>query len=171
MDLYRADRRTLADMKSKYSGGFAAWCPLTVAQARTLIGLMMGNTDTTGLPSHLVSHFGTKSKLNDLSAYIKWTKNKTDTVWISTAINTECGGQSSGATVFKFTIDFKEFDIVGNKLSPLPKGRGSDLQPSLLLDGDTLGGSNLIALNHGPRHDAEVAFLTTIPLSKVVGTV
>lgn len=170
MILYRADTRTPETMRTKFRDGFKAWCPLTLEQARKFAQLFAGSTDSKGLPPHLVKQFGKGAKLNDLSAYIKWTKNKTSTVWISTAINKDCGGQSSGATIYEMSIDLKEFEITGAVLSALPGGRKSNLKPSVVLDGDSIDKSTLIAINHGPVHDAEVAFLTTIPINKITRT-
>lgn len=168
MYLYRADGRTYQEMKTKYPQGFKAWCPLNINQAKKFAAIFAGSLDITGLPDHLKKHFGNGGNLLDLSAYIKWTKNKTSTVWISTAINTDCGGQGSGGTIYKFNIKLKEYKIQGRSLAALPAGRTSNLQPSLLLDGPSISSSNIIAINHGPRHDAEVAFITTIPLSCIV---
>ncbi len=168
MILYRADKRTRDVMEKQFKQGFAAWCPLDISQARKFASLFAGSKDTAGLPQHLVEHFKAGAKLNDLSAHIKWTKNQTQTVWISTAINEDCGGQSTGATIHKFSIDLREFTILGSGLLELTQGRQSDLKPSLLLDSDNIMSSNLIAINHGPRKDAEVAFLTTIPLNYLV---
>jgi hypothetical protein len=64
----------------------------------------------------------------------------------------------------------KEFEITGTVLKALPGGRKSNLKPSLVLDGDSIDKSTLIAINHGPVQDAEVAFLTTIPLNKITKT-
>ncbi|KVP50010.1 C80 family cysteine peptidase [Burkholderia ubonensis] len=166
--LYRADGRTFEELKGKFPDGFTAWTPLGVGGARKLVSTFLGEKDTSGLPKHVVDKIGewNNPKLNDLSTYIKYTKDKS-TVWVSTAINTDAGGQSSGAPLYKISGKLYEFDIKGNVLIPLPNGRTSNLKPSLLLDAPTLSESKLIALNHGPLNDAEVSFLTPIPLSIV----
>ncbi len=172
MDLYRADKRTLKKMQDDFPRGFEAWVPLTAAQARKFVSLCLGSSDTDGLPLNLVSQYKDKNnfrQLGDFSTFIKYNKDQS-TVWISTAINTECGGQSGGATRYKFTFALNEFSVVNKKLVPLVGGRKSALKPTLLLDGAGIADSNFIAINHGPLDDAEVSFLTTIPLDKITGT-
>lgn len=166
--LYRADTRTLERMRTDFPAGFSAWVPLGVEGARTFMGAFLGGRETSGLPAHVVGQIGKwgNPKLRDLSQYIKYTKDKS-TVWVSTAINTEAGGQSSGAPLHKISAHLYEFEIVDNRLVPLPDGRRNALKPSLLLDAPTLEASSLIALNHGPLHDAEISFFTPIPLSMV----
>lgn len=169
MILYRADGRTMAEIRER--DGFQAWCPLDLQQARKFACLFTGSTDDAGLPAHLQEQFGDgKKKLNDLSAYIKWTKDKSSTVWISTAINDDCGGQGSGGSIFRIEADLKEYDISGSNLVLLQEGRRSNLKPSLVLDGDTIMTSTIIALNHGPKDDAEVSFLTAIPNNLIKDT-
>ncbi|MBN3821909.1 hypothetical protein G3N57_37775, partial [Paraburkholderia sp. Se-20369] len=166
--LYRADARTLERMRTDFPAGFTAWVPLGAEGARTLMRAFLGGKETSGLPKHVVDQIGKwgNPQLNDLSQYIKYTKDQS-TVWVSTAINTEAGGQSSGAPLHKISARLYEFEIKDNRLVPLPDGRRSLVKPSLMLDAPTLEASSLIALNHGPLEDAEISFFTPIPLSMV----
>ncbi|WP_246593436.1 RHS repeat protein [Photorhabdus akhurstii] len=167
--LYRADNRSFEEMQSKFPEGFKAWTPLDTKMARQFASIFIGQKDTSNLPKETVkniSTWGAKPKLKDLSNYIKYTKDKS-TVWVSTAINTEAGGQSSGAPLHKIDMDLYEFAIDGQKLNPLPEGRTKNMVPSLLLDTPQIETSSIIALNHGPVNDAEISFLTTIPLKNV----
>jgi insecticidal toxin complex protein TccC len=165
--LYRADGRSLATMQSDFSDGFKAWCPLDTTKARKFMSLFCGSSDTSGLPAHLDRQFrGKTNSLGDLSAYIKWTKNKSETVWTSCAINDKCGGQiSDGDTIFKITITLNEYLVTGSRLSA--GQRTGRLKPSLLLDGTSIANSTIIAINHGPLDDAEISFITTVPLDYV----
>ncbi|WP_387692441.1 RHS repeat-associated core domain-containing protein [Photorhabdus sp. RM71S] len=167
--LYRADNRSFEEMQSKFPEGFKAWTPLDTKMARQFASIFIGQKDTSNLPQETVKNinkWGAKPKLNDLSNYIKYTKDRS-TVWVSTAINTEAGGQSSGAPLHEINMDLYELTIDGQKLNPLPKGRTKDRVPSLLLDTPEIETASIIALNHGPVNDAEVSFLTTIPLKNV----
>ncbi|RKP46820.1 hypothetical protein [Trinickia fusca] len=166
--LYRADTRTYEQMQTGFPEGFTAWTPIGVSGAQQLANVFLGSKDTSGLPRHVSDKVGEwpNPKLADLSTYIKYTKDKS-TVWVSTAINTEAGGQSSGAPLYKISARFYEFEIQNRQLVPLPNGRTSNLKPSLLLDAPMLEASTIVALNHGPLRDAEVSFLTPIPLSIV----
>lgn len=166
---YRADNRAYEQLKNSSPEGFTAWVPLDVVQARKLASIFVGGKDTSGLPKHVVENitkWGGKPKLNDLSTYIKYTKDKS-TVWVSTAINTEAGGQSSGAPLYEITMVLNEFKIGRTGLEPLLGGRSKNMEFSLLLDGSSIENSQVIALNHGPKDDAEVSFLTKIPMSNI----
>ncbi|OLF53406.1 hypothetical protein BTN82_16710 [Pseudomonas chlororaphis] len=142
---------------------------MNTEQARKFASIFVGGKDTSGLPKHLVeniSKWGGKPKLNDLSTYIKYTKDKS-TVWVSTAINTEAGGQSSGAPLYEISMVLNEFRINQGGLESLPGGRSKNMEFSLLLDGSSIETSQIIALNHGPKDDAEVSFLSKIPMSTI----
>ncbi|MEB0222998.1 hypothetical protein QN407_04590 [Pseudomonas sp. 10S4] len=167
--LYRADKRTYENLQQSSPGGFTAWVPLNTEQARKFASIFVGGKDTSGLPKHIVENIGKwggKPKLNDLSTYIKYTKDKS-TVWVSTAINTEAGGQSAGAPLYEISMVLNEFKIGRDGLEPLPEGRSKNMEFSLLLDGSSIETSQVIALNHGPKDDAEVSFLTKIPMSNI----
>lgn len=163
--LYRGDNRTWGEMAEKYPQGFTAWVPLKPGQSRQLAKSFLGNNNTTDLPPDLTKNmlkWGGAPKLADLSTYIKYTKDRT-TVWISTAVNTEAGGQSSGSPLYEINMDLYEFKIVRNQLVPMPEGRQKNMEFSLLLDTPDIESANIIALNHGPVNDAEISFLTRIP--------
>jgi insecticidal toxin complex protein TccC len=163
--LYRADNRTWDEMAQKFPEGFKAWVPLSGQQSRQMTKAFVGQKETAGLPRDLVGNmdkWGAKPKLSDLSTYIKYTKDRT-TVWVSTAVNTEAGGQSSDAPLYEINMDLYEFKVVKEQLVPLPGGRQKNMEPSLLLDTQDLESANVIALNHGPVNDAEISFLTRIP--------
>lgn len=168
MDLYRADTRSWATMQSKFPNGFEGWQPLSIAQARKLCKLFLGEADREGLPELILKNWEkvAKPKLTDLSTLIKYTKDQS-TFWVSTAINQDCGGQSGGAPIYRIRVDLKEYDVSGTRFAPLPTGRSSNLKPSLMMDSDDIDQATLIALNHGPRDDAELSFLTSIPLSVI----
>jgi hypothetical protein len=169
MDLYRADSRDYAKMCKEFPRGFEAWRPLSLAQAKTLVRLFIGERDRDGLPKLVVDAWASSARptLTDLSTLIKYTKDRT-TFWVSTAINTDCGGQSSGAPIHHIRVALKEFVPQGSSFVPLTMGRTSDLKPSILFDADDLDSATLIAINHGPRKDAEVSFLTSIPIDAIV---
>ncbi|WP_124321806.1 hypothetical protein [Pseudomonas chlororaphis] len=167
--LYRADNRTYDHLLQSSPEGFTAWVPLSTEQARKFAGIFLGGKDTSGLPKHVIENIGKwggSPKLNDLSTYIKYTKDKS-TVWVSTAINTDAGGQSAGAPLYEITMALNEFKIGRNGLEPLPGGRSKNMEFSLLLDGLSIETSQVIALNHGPKDDAEVSFLTKIPMNSI----
>lgn len=167
--LYRADTRTYEKLQQSSPEGFTAWVPLNTEQARKFASVFVGSKDTSGLPKHVVENiekWGIKPKLNDLSTYIKYTKDKS-TVWVSTAINTEAGGQSTGAPLYEISMTLYEFKIGRNGLEPLLGGRSKNMEFSLLLDSSSIETSQVIALNHGPKDDAEVSFLTKIPMSNI----
>lgn len=167
--LYRADNRTYDDLKNRFPEGFKAWVPLSTEMARKFTNVFVGGKDTSGLPKDVVENikkWGDKPRLGDLSTYIKYTKDRS-TVWVSTAINTEAGGQSSGAPLYEISMDLNEFKIMKDRLEPLPGGRTRNMEFSLLLDGSSIDCSAVIALNHGPKDDAEISFLTTIPMKYI----
>ncbi|TPG76417.1 hypothetical protein EAH78_18875 [Pseudomonas arsenicoxydans] len=169
LTFYRADNRTYEKLQQSSPEGFTAWVPLNIEQARKFASIFVGGKDTSGLPKHVVENigkWGRTPRLNDLSTYIKYTKDKS-TVWVSTAINTEAGGQSAGAPLYEITMALNEFKIGRNGLEPLPGGRRKNMEFSLLLDGSSIETSQVIALNHGPKDDAEVSFLTPIPMSNI----
>lgn len=164
--LYRADNRTWDEMAQKFPQGFTAWQALSTQQARQVTRAFIGQKDTAGLPKDLAKNmdgWGAKPKLSDLSTYIKYTKDRT-TSWVSTAVNTEAGGQSSNAPLYEINMDLYEFSVGADKLVPLPGGREKNMVFSFLLDAPDLESANIIALNHGPVNDAEISFLTRIPL-------
>ncbi|TDB53641.1 toxin [Photorhabdus khanii subsp. guanajuatensis] len=167
--LYRADNRSFEEMQSKFPEGFKAWTHLNTEMARKFTNIFTGLKDTSGLPKETaenINKWGQNPQLKDLSTYIKYTKDKS-TVWVSTAVNTEAGGQSSGAPLYEITMDLYEFAINKKTLVPLPEGRTKNMVPSLLLDTPKIDTASIIALNHGPVNDAEISFLTTIPLKNV----
>lgn len=167
---YRADGRTLDELQEKSPRGFEAWTPLGVEGARKFVSIFTGSDDKSGLPKDLVNQiarWGKNPKLSDLSAFIKYTKDRS-TVWVSTALNTDAGGQSSGAPLYRIRKKLYEFGIKNGALVALPQGRTSPLKPSLLLDAPSIKEANVIALNHGPvSDDAEVSFLTPIGLDDI----
>ncbi|AZE48348.1 Putative insecticidal toxin complex [Pseudomonas chlororaphis] len=167
--LYRADHRTYEDLQENYSEGFKAWVPLDTEQARKFVNFFVGGRDTSGLPKDLIGDIealGKKPRLRDLSSYIKYKKDHS-TVWVSTAINTAAGGQSSDAQLYEISMELNEFKIGRGGLEALTGGRSSNTEPSLLLDGSTIDDSKIIALNHGPTEDAEISFLTPIPMKNI----
>ncbi|ERT14989.1 RHS repeat-associated core domain-containing protein [Photorhabdus temperata] len=167
--LYRADNRSFEEMQSKFPEGFKAWTHLNTEMAQKFTNIFTGLKDTSGLPKETaenINKWGQNPQLKDLSTYIKYTKDKS-TVWVSTAVNTEAGGQSSGAPLYEITMDLYEFAINKKTLVPLPEGRTKNMVPSLLLDTPKIDTASIIALNHGPVNDAEISFLTTIPLKNV----
>lgn len=167
--LYRADGRNFEELQNKYPEGFKAWVPLNTEQARKLASIFTGSKDTTGLPKHLVDNinkWGPSPKLADLSTYIKYTKDHS-TVWVSTAINTEAGGQSSGAPLYEISMELFESKIFKQKAVLAPEGRKKNMEFSLLTDKPDISQSSIIALNHGPLGDEEISFITRIPLSNV----
>lgn len=167
--LYRADGRDFEELQNKYPEGFKAWVPLNTEQARKLASIFTGSKDTTGLPKHLVDNinkWGPSPKLADLSTYIKYTKDRS-TVWVSTAINTEAGGQSSGAPLYEISMELFESKIFKQKAVLAPEGRKKNMEFSLLTDKPDISQSSIIALNHGPLGDEEISFITRIPLSNV----
>ncbi|MGJ7262045.1 RHS repeat protein [Morganella morganii] len=164
--LYRADGRSYEEMKTKYTEGFKAWVPLDTEKARKFVNVFTGSKDTAGLPKHLIENinkWGNAPKLGDLSTYIKYTKDRS-TVWVSTAINTEAGGQGSGAPLYEISMDLYESKIVKQKLVASPEGRKRNMEFSLLTDMQDINQSSIIALNHGPIGDEEISFLTRIPM-------
>lgn len=167
--LYRADGRTFEELQNKYPEGFKAWVPLNTEQARKFASIFTGSKDTTGLPKHLIDNinkWGASPKLVDLSTYIKYTKDRS-TVWVSTAINTDAGGQSSGAPLYEISMELFESKIVKQKAVLAPEGRKQNMEFSLLTDKPDISQSSIIALNHGPLGDEEISFITRIPLSNV----
>ena len=167
--LYRADGRSFEELQNKYPEGFKAWVPLNSEQARKLASIFTGSKDTTGLPKSLVDNinkWGASPKLADLSTYIKYTKDRS-TVWVSTAINTAAGGQSSGAPLYEISMELFESKIFKQKAVLVPEGRKKNMEFSLLTDKPDISQSSIIALNHGPLGDEEISFITRIPLSNV----
>ncbi|MBE3780443.1 RHS repeat protein [Vibrio parahaemolyticus] len=161
--LYRADGRTYEQLPE----GFKAWVPLDTEQARKFASIFTGSKDTSGLPKHLIDNidkWGAAPKLRDLSTYIKYTKDRS-TVWVSTAINTAAGGQSSGAPLYEISMELFESKIINKKIVPAPKGREKNMEYTLLTNHSDINQSSIIALNHGPLGDEEISFITKIPRS------
>ncbi|PHM29691.1 hypothetical protein [Xenorhabdus budapestensis] len=167
--LYRADNRNFEELQKNSPEGFKAWVHLDSEKARKFASVFLGNDNVENLPKHIIDEInkwkkaGTP-KLSDLSTFIKYTKDRS-TVWVSTAVNTEVGGQSSGAPLYEISMELYEFGVDKGKLVPLPNGRMGNMKPSILLDTQNLEDATIIALNHGPVNDAEMSFLTTIPMS------
>ena len=168
---YRVDGRSYETMQTQYPQGFTAWKPLDAAGARKVVNLFMGSTDTTGLPDALASdikaEWGKNPKPSTLSNHIKYHKNKTETNWISTALNTDGGGQSGGSPIYEIKMNLYQSRIVNNKLVPAPEERRSPLDITFLTDTPDINNASIIAINHGPLWDPEVSFLTGIPLKYV----
>ncbi|MBD2814853.1 hypothetical protein ID850_08760 [Xenorhabdus sp. Flor] len=169
--LYRADNRRFEELQESSPEGFKAWVHLDSEKARKFASVFLGNDNVESLPKHIVDEInkwkkaGTP-KLSDLSTFIKYTKDRS-TVWVSTAVNTEAGGQSSGAPLYEISMALYEFGVDKGKLVPLPNGRTGNMKPSILLDTQNLEDATIIALNHGPVNDAEMSFLTTIPMKNL----
>lgn len=167
---YRVDDRSYETLQTKHPQGFTAWKPLDAAGARKVINLFMGSTDTTGLPVELASdikeHWGKNPKPSTLSNHIKYHKNHR-TNWVSTALNTDGGGQSGGSPIYEIKMNLYQSRIVNNKLVPAPEGRRSAADITLLTDTPDINNASIIAINHGPLWDPEVSFLTSIPLKYV----
>ncbi|MBC8944761.1 hypothetical protein [Xenorhabdus indica] len=169
--LYRADNRSFAELQKSSPEGFKAWVHLDSEKARKFASVFLGSDNVESLPKHIIDEInkwkkaGTP-KLSDLSTFIKYTKDRS-TVWVSTAVNTEAGGQSSGAPLYEISMELYEFGVDKGKLIPLPNGRTGNMKPSILLDTQNLEDATVIALNHGPVNDAEMSFLTTIPMSSL----
>ncbi|QTL39560.1 hypothetical protein ACNFJN_18635 [Xenorhabdus budapestensis] len=167
--LYRADNRNFDELQKNSPEGFKAWVHLDSEKARKFASVFLGNDNVENLPKHIIDEInkwkkGGTPKLSDLSTFIKYTKDRS-TVWVSTAVNTEAGGQSSGAPLYEISMELYEFRVDKGKLVPLPNGRTGNMKPSILLDTKNLEDATIIALNHGPVNDAEMSFLTTIPMS------
>lgn len=156
-------------MLRDFPRGFEAWRPLSIAQARNLIQVLLGGGDPDSLPDIAVTAWKNVARPNlvDLSTLIKYTKDKS-TFWVSTAINRDCGGQSGGAPIHHIRANLSHFSLGGSSLTALPLGRTGALKPTIMMDSDSLDTATLIALNHGPLDDAEVSFLTSIPLDVIV---
>ncbi len=169
--LYRADNRGFEELQKNSPEGFKAWVHLDSEKARKFASVFLGNNNAESLPKHIIDEInkwkkaGTP-KLSDLSTFIKNTKDRS-TVWVSTAVNTEAGGQSSGAPLYEISMELYEFGVDKGKLVPLPNGRTGNVKPSILLDTQNLEDATIIALNHGPMNDAEISFLTTIPMKNL----
>lgn len=168
---YRADGRSYETMQAQYPQGFTAWKPLDADGARKVINLFMGSTDTTGLPAGLASdikaEWGKNPKLLTLSNHIKYHKNRTETNWVSTALNTDVGGQGGGSPIYEIKMNLYQHRIVNNKLVPAPEGRRSTMDITFLTDTPDINNASIIGMNHGPLFDPEVSFLTGIPLKYV----
>lgn len=167
--LYRADNRSYNEMQTSSPEGFKAWTHLDTASARKFANVFTGNKDTSGLPKGLIENinkWGTSPKLADLSTFIKYTKDRS-TVWVSTAINTEAGGQSSGAPLYEISMNLYESKILRQKMTLSPEGRTKNMEYTLLTDKPDIEQSTVIALNHGPVGDEEISFLTTIPMQYI----
>ncbi|KMJ47012.1 hypothetical protein AB204_00510 [Xenorhabdus khoisanae] len=169
--LYRADNRSFEELQKSSPEGFKAWVHLDSEKARKFASVFLGNDNVESLPKHIIDEInkwkkGGTPKLSDLSTFIKYTKDRS-TVWVSTAVNTEAGGQSSGAPLYEISMELYEFGVDKGKLVPLPNGRTGNMKPSIHLDTQNLADATIIALNHGPVNDAEMSFLTTIPMSNL----
>ncbi|OTA18509.1 hypothetical protein Xvie_00337 [Xenorhabdus vietnamensis] len=169
--LYRADNRSFDELQKSSPEGFKAWVHLDSEKARKFASVFMGNDNVESLPKHIIDEInkwkkGGTPKLSDLSTFIKYTKDRS-TVWVSTAVNTEAGGQSAGAPLYEISMELYEFEVDKGKLVPLPNGRTRNMKPSILLNAQNLEDATIIALNHGPVDDAEISFLTTIPMKKL----
>lgn len=181
MTLYRADWRKLTQIAD--AGGFKSWQSTTVEEGRAIIKMLMRRTSV-GIPaatSNYLKGNGVPNKLKtlgDMSMYIKYTKDHS-TVWVSTAINKECGGQGGGAPIYQVTVDLSPYLIEYVKVNeegsdkPVDKGnivagaRGGNLKPGLLMNNPNLDEATLIAVSHGPLDDAEVSFITPIPIEYI----
>ncbi|MFZ7219914.1 hypothetical protein [Bordetella hinzii] len=167
MLLYRADQRTPELMRRQFPEGFKPWRSLGLAEVRALIGLFIGMKSAGAIPRDLAQQFGPAPQLRDLSVYIKWTKDKSSTFWVSTAVNPECGGQGCGAPIYEIRDEtLGLYQAVKGGVQAIG-ARSSNLKPALVLNSPSLSGATLIGLHHGPVHDAEVSFFTPIPLSIV----
>ncbi|WP_174989356.1 hypothetical protein, partial [Burkholderia lata] len=162
--LYRVDNRKFGDLTD---AGFVPWAPLSTDQARKFFKNFLGNADASGLPSDLYTGSGgAKPTLGTLSNYIKYKKDRS-TNWVSSAINTEGGGQSAGAPLYQFDTKLFAYEISRGQLVPLPNGRTGNLKPALLMDGKDIDSSTIFAIDHGKLDDAEISFFSPIPKSHV----
>ena len=169
---YRGDSRTPEDIRS--AGGFHAWVPLSVDQARLLIGKTQGSAvGNDQFPPALAESLSavTIKKALDLQLFIKYTKNKTTTPQVSTAPDEDCGGQANGkdAKGRPYVI----YEIEHGALNVMQVGGvrpavGGDFPhtgmfPKVLINTATLATATVIAL----LMKDEIAFLTSIPLTDI----
>jgi insecticidal toxin complex protein TccC len=159
------------------AGGFKSWENTTIEQAREMAKLFIGGAPD-GCPQAIKNYLtreqtigGKKvmAKLNtlkDMSAYIKYTKDKS-TTWISTAVNEACGGQSSGAPIYKVLVDVEAYAFNLIPKTVVATSAYSLLKPVLLMDNPDVNQATVIGLKHGPADDYEVSFFTPIPIEKI----
>lgn len=167
---YRGDRRDADTIRA--AGGFSAWVPLTLTQARNLM-TRFNNVSTTPVevprPAHRIAHYLAnlkgEAKLLELVRMIKQIKDRTS-VQISTDLTDACGGYGSG---FKYRIEFNSLylhDGVGGAAvrDPASLEVVSHFGAKMITDTGDLSTATVIALTSKGN---EVSFLTSIPAGNI----
>jgi hypothetical protein len=163
---YRGDSPEPKDLR----GGFQAWVPLTVVQARDLVrrfsGMQALKVTLPALKKDLQETLnkGAKYTMLDLVRMVKLEKNRT-TIHISTDLTEDCGGYSSGYIYEIVFADVVYFDKSGRCTEkPDSLECTSHFNTFLVADDKVLSDSNMIALSSKGN---EVSFLTTIPYANI----
>ncbi|WP_248919896.1 RHS repeat protein [Pseudomonas entomophila] len=167
---YRVDGRDFETLKKNSPEGFRAWQPLDTSASRKLVNVFLGGKDISGLPKNLseeIKRMGASPSLQDLSRYIKVTKDRSTTTWVSAAVNTNGGGQSGGSPVYEISMELYEFVVVKKKLAPHLGGAAGVMKPTIFMDAIEPDKATIVALGHGPDDDREVSFLSLIPMKNI----
>lgn len=170
--VYRGDRRSAAEIRA--AGGFNAWVPLTVTQARNLM-TRFNNVSTTPVvlprPAHRIAAYlaalNGRAKLLELVRMIKQIKDKTS-VQISTDLTDACGGYGRG---YKYRMEFDTLylhDGVGGAAvrDPASLKVVSHFGAKMITDTGDLNTATVIAVT---SKGDEVSFLTSIPVGNIKG--
>jgi hypothetical protein len=165
--LYRGDTRSPAQLKGY--GGFSAWVPMSVEEARKVVRRGLGENFVIKLPgkaNRLEKLFNSPEcqslTLLTLAKQIKLEKAG-DTFHVSTDPTEGCGGYASG---YIYAMRFKTLFLVDKQRNARTASfQGlSRVDPKLLLDAQSLDAVSTIAVAIDPD---EVAFLTTITIGHI----
>lgn len=166
--VYRGDSRTPAQLRTY--GGFTAWVPLSLQQAREVVRRSYGENFELHLPkaaARLEAAFNRSLNLNllTLGRQIKLEKAG-DTFHISTDPTEDCGGYASG---YIYAMRFKTLFLVdkAGQVSSGPLAAVRGINPKLVLDKHGYTEAGTIAVAIPGQGGAEVAFLTSIPMANI----
>ncbi|HTU20106.1 MAG TPA: hypothetical protein VMG10_18725 [Gemmataceae bacterium] len=166
--IYRGDTRD--PKKLATFGGFTAWVPLNLQEARNVVKRSMGQNFQIKLPkaaARLEGYFNKQEKLNllTLGRQIKLEKAG-DTFHISTDPTEGCGGYASG---YIYAMKFKTLFLIdkNGKASPAALKEVTGINSYLVMDTTSLDTATTIAVAIPGQAGPEVAFLTTIPMAHI----
>jgi len=164
--IYRGDTRSPSQMKGY--GGFTAWVPLNVQQARDVIKRSSGQNFPISLPpkaKRLEGYFNEQKNINmlTLGRQIKLEKAG-DTFHISADPTEGCGGYASG---YIYAMRFRSLYVIDKQGNASVRAMTSvtGINSLLVLDTPTMEAATTIAVAIPGSAGVEVAFLTSVPIA------
>ena len=166
---YRGDTRSNTILAK--AGGFTAWVPLSLPQARSVVTRCDGATTADvvlPIAAHrIIKQLNTqkKIKLLDLTRYVKVIKDHTS-IQISTDLTEECGGYASG-NIYKIEYDdlyVRDSTAAVATQNPVTLEVTSHFGAMIITDAALLANANVVGITSKGN---EVYFLTSIPAAKI----